>query len=183
MTTPRLDTALRLTGWISAGLILLAPAIAMRFTPQVNWTVDDFIAAGLMLGVTGLAMEAVLRASPRWGYRIAGAIAAASGLMLVWASLAVGLVGAESEPVNLLYAAVIAVLVSGAFVARLKAGAMARTLIAAAATQGSVTALALVADHAAGPGTLIEILGANSVFIFAFLLSAGLFAHDARRVT
>lgn len=181
LSNPRLDMLLRVIGWSGAILLLLTPLAAMQFTDEVNWTPGDFIAAAFLLAATGGAMEAVFRVSPRWDYRFAGGIAAGSGLMLVWAALAVGITGAESEPVNLLYAAVLSVLVAGAFIVRLQADGMARTMIAAAAVQAIIIVIALAVGYGAETGQeLIEVLGANGVFLLAFLLSAGLFRIAAR---
>lgn len=177
----RLDMILRVIGWGGAITLLLLPLIAMQFTDEVNWTPGDFVAAAIMFGATGVAMEALFRKSANWTYRMAGGIAAGSGLLLIWAVLAVGIIGAESDPVNLLFAAVFAVLVGGAVIVRLEADGMARTLIAAAVVQAIITVIALAVGYGAETGyELIEVLGANGVFILAFLLSAGLFRVAAK---
>lgn len=179
--TPRLDTILRVTGWGGAITLLLLPLIAMQFTDEVDWTPGDFLAAALLLGATGVAMEAFFQKSSNWIYRIAGGIAAGSGLLLVWSVLAVGIIGAESDPVNLLFASVLAVLVGGPVIVRLEADGMARTLIAAAIVQAIIMVIALAVGYGAETGyEPIEVLGANGVFILAFLLSAGLFRLAAR---
>jgi hypothetical protein len=176
-----LDRVLRIAGWGGAIVLLLLPLIAMQFTDEVNWMPGDFSAAALLLGATGVAMEAVFRKSTNWTYRIAGGIAAGSGLLLVWAVLAVGIIGAESDPVNLLFAAVLAVLAGGAVIVRLEADGMARTLIAAAVVHAIIMGIALAVGYGAETGyELIEVLGANGVFILAFLLSAGLFRIAAK---
>ena len=172
---------LRVIGWGGAITLLLLPLIAMQFTDEVDWTLGDFLAAAILLGATGVAMEAIFRKSQNWTYRIAGGIAAGAGLLLVWAVLAVGIIGAESDPMNLLYAAVLAVLVGGAVIVRLEADGMARTLIAAAVVQAIITGIALAVGFGSETGhALIEVLGANGVFILAFLLSAGLFRVAAK---
>lgn len=177
----RLDMMLRVIGWGGALTLLLLPLIAMQFTDEVSWTQSDFIAAGILLGATGAAMELFFRSSPNWFYRIAGGVAAAGGLLLVWSVLAVGIIGAESDPVNLLFAAVFAVLVGGTAIVRLEADGMARTMIAAAVVQTVVMGIALSAGYGSETSyELIEVLGANGVFILAFLLSAGLFRIAAR---
>lgn len=177
----RLDCVLRIAGWGGAITLLILPLIAMQFTDEVDWTPGDFLAAALLLGATGVSMEAFFRKSPNWIYRVAGGIAAGSGLLLVWSVLAVGIIGAESDPVNLLFAAVFAVLVGGAVIVRLEADGMARTLIAAAVVQAIIAGIALAVGYGAQTGqALIEVLGANGVFILAFLLSAGLFRIAAR---
>ena len=37
--------------WLFAAALLLAPLVAMQFTDEVNWTLSDFLAFGLMLTV------------------------------------------------------------------------------------------------------------------------------------
>jgi len=53
----------RLTARVSAATaaILSLPALAMLFTDQVNWTFTDFVLAGLLLAVVGIAIELAVR--------------------------------------------------------------------------------------------------------------------------
>jgi hypothetical protein len=74
-------------------ILLLIPLIAMQFTDEVNWSLIDFIVAGLLLFGTGLILELVLRKVGNMKYRIAILITLLLGLMLVWAELAVGIFG------------------------------------------------------------------------------------------
>jgi hypothetical protein len=75
-----------------AGLLLI-PLIAMRFTTQVNWDVFDFIVAGILLLGTGLACEFVLRTVRKTSYRVAICLGFLFALVIVWAELAVGIIG------------------------------------------------------------------------------------------
>jgi len=51
----RLWQTLRILGWIGVAAILIAPAVAMRFTSEVNWGLTDFLFAGvLLIGGAGL---------------------------------------------------------------------------------------------------------------------------------
>ena len=84
----------RLIGIVSAvGLLLLAHLIAMRFTNEVNWSAFDFVVAAILLLGTGLAIELVLRVVKKFEYRMAICAAILLGLFIVWAELAVGLIG------------------------------------------------------------------------------------------
>ena len=76
------------------GLFLLAPLLAMQFTTQVTWTAFDFAAAAILLTGTGLLFLLALRAFPTRRSRIGAGVALACGMLLVWAELAVGIVGA-----------------------------------------------------------------------------------------
>lgn len=75
-----------------AGLLLI-PLIAMRFTKEVNWTLPDFVAAGILLSGTGLLCELVMRKVINIKYRIAICAALLAALLLVWLELAVGIFG------------------------------------------------------------------------------------------
>jgi len=74
-------------------IILLVPLIAMQFTDEVNWTLPDFVVAGVLLLGTGLMCELVLRKVKNINYRIAICVALLLALLLIWAELAVGIFG------------------------------------------------------------------------------------------
>ena len=78
---------------VAVALLLLIPFLAMKFTGEVNWTPIDFITAGVLLLGTGLAIELVLRNVKKLRYRLAICAAILLGLFIVWAELAVGLIG------------------------------------------------------------------------------------------
>ena len=88
---PSRGNRLRVAAWSAAALALLAPAVAMRFTGEVNWGGEDFLAAAAMILVTGSLVELSLRVFRRPATRLAAAGALASAFLLVWAQLAVGL--------------------------------------------------------------------------------------------
>ena len=53
----KLWNTLRILGWLGVAAILVAPAIAMRFTTEVNWTQSDFVYAGILLIGGGAVIE------------------------------------------------------------------------------------------------------------------------------
>jgi len=70
--------------------ILLVPAVAMRFTHEVDWGAGDFLVGGALLAGTGLAyVLAKRRIAGRAGRLLVGGLLAL-GLLLAWAELAVG---------------------------------------------------------------------------------------------
>jgi ABC-type cobalt transport system substrate-binding protein len=75
------------------GAILLIPFIAMQFTTEVNWTASDFIIMGILLLVTVLGIDLVLRKVSKTQNRllISGIIFAV--FFVIWAELAVGIFG------------------------------------------------------------------------------------------
>lgn len=90
--TPAPTHRLRPYGWSLAALLLALPAVAMRFTDEVQWTALDFVVFGGLLLVTGLALEAIARwiRSPR--HRMGLASLALLAFLLAWAQGAVGLI-------------------------------------------------------------------------------------------
>lgn len=143
-------TATRLAGWGAAAVLLLLPFVAMQFTDQVAWSFLDFVVAGVLVGGVGLLYELALRATPDWAYRAAVALALAAAFLLVWLNLAVGIIGSENNPANLMYAGVLVVGTGGALLARFRPLGMARALVASAVALGMVAGVALAVDSVAG---------------------------------
>ena len=73
--------------------LLLIPLIAMQFTDEVNWTLFDFVVAGVLLLGTGLMCEFVMRKVKKIRYRIVICAVLLAALLLVWLELAVGIFG------------------------------------------------------------------------------------------
>lgn len=151
-------------------LLLLVP-LAMQFP----WNLFDYVLAGALLFGTGVAYVLVSRRG-NIAYRVAAGLALASALFLLWANLAVGLIGSENEPANLMYFAVLAVGIAGALIARFRAPGMARALFAMALAQALVAAIALATGMGEYPGSSVsEILRVNAFFVALFGLAAALF--------
>mgnify|MGYP006165907083 FL=1 len=88
------NTPQRLLIIISIVLLLLSvPLIAMQFTDEVNWNTFDFMVAGILLMGTGLAVELVLRTIRSTQKRILLCGFILFVLFLIWAELAVGILG------------------------------------------------------------------------------------------
>ncbi len=161
--------------------LLLVPLVAMQFSDEVSWTLADFVAAGVLLYGAGLVYQLVARKAATVSYRLAAAVALGSALMLVWAALAVGIIGVEGDPADLMYGGVLALGIIGAIVGRFEAPAMARTLFATAFAQALVAGIALVAGkHEAPMSSVAEIVLVNAFFVALFLVSGLLFRYAAR---
>jgi len=172
-------------------LLLSIPLVAMQFDTGVNWSVFDFVVAGVLLFGTGLTYVLVARKWNNSVYRLAVGVAVAAGLLLVWANLAVGLVGSEGNPANLLYGGVLAVALIGALATHFRPLGMSRAMFAAAFTYALVTVVALfiwkptgaTAEPAVG---MVNVLSANAAFAALWVVSGWLFqragaagaAHD-----
>ncbi len=75
------------------GALLLIPLVAMVFSDGADWSLSDFILAGLLIGTTGLGFELLARSSKNDRSKLIISIVLALIFVLVWAELAVGLFG------------------------------------------------------------------------------------------
>jgi hypothetical protein len=166
--------------WAFAALVLLLPLVAMRFTDAVVWDGTDFAVAGAMLLSACGAYELAARTGNR-AYQAAVALAAVAALILVWMNFAVGVIGSEDDPANLMYGGVLAVGLLGAVIARFRPRGMAYALCATALAQALAGAVALVAGWGAAganwPGVVVVLTG---FFTALWLVSASLFRKAAR---
>jgi hypothetical protein len=168
-----------------AAVVLLMPAVAMRFTGEVNWSASDFVVMGAMLATACALYElgAWLSRSP--AYRAAFGIAVIAGFLTVWVNLAVGMFGSEHNPLNLMFAGVLLVAALGALRARFRARGMARAMGATAVAQMLAAAVGLAIgltagmDELGGPGIGREAF-LTACFAVPWLASAQLF-HKARQ--
>lgn len=171
----------RVAPWAIAALILLLPLVAMRFTDEVAWDETDFAIIGAMLfGACG-AYELAARMTGNIAYRAAVGVAVVAAFILIWINLAVGIIGSEDNPANLMYGGVLAVGILGALIARFQPHGMARALAATALAQALVGAIALIgglgSTGANWPGAIALLTGA---FAALWLISAWLFRKAAR---
>jgi hypothetical protein len=146
----------------------------MQFTTEVNWDLSDFIIFAVMLAAAGGAFELAARMTPNSAYRAAAGVALAAAFLLIWMNGAVGIIGNEENPANLMYAGVLAVGLIGAVVARGRPKEMARVMIAAAFAQILVAVIALIA----GLGYTFVVTG---LFVALWLTSAWLFQKSSEQ--
>ena len=156
----------RLLGWGAAGFILLLPLIF-----RAPWTASDYVVMGVLLGSVGLGLELAFRASRNAAYRVGAALAVVTAFLLVWVNGAVGMIGSEDNPLNLMFAGVLAIALFGALRGRFRSAGMALAMLAAALTQ-------FVAGLA---GLSTDMRGGMLAALFAglWLLSAALFRKAA----
>ena len=113
-------------------------------------------------------------------YRLGLALAAFTALFLLWAVGALGIIGAGGEP-DRMFLGVLAVLLVGTAVARLRPSGMALALAATAVAQGIVTVIALATGMADNEGASVgEIVMINGMYGVLWLASAWLFTRSAQ---
>lgn len=165
----------RLIGWAVPVGLLTVPAVA-----NWPWSAADFIVAGAMFALVGGTFELAVRASGNLAYRSGAAIAIATAFFLVWINLAVGIIGSEDNPLNLMFFGVIAAALVGSIAARFAAAGMARAMTIAASLQGLIGLAVFLLDLGRGepPGT-VGLLLLIEFFAATWLLSAWCFRKAA----
>jgi len=171
--------------WVIAILsILMIPLVAMQFTNEVNWSLSDFIIMGIILFSIGLSYELIARKSEEIVYRSAFGVALAGVFLLLWVNGAVGIIGSEDNPANLMYGMVLIAGILGSFMSRLKSKDMMVTLLVIALIQFIVPIVALIfepANASWGKTGVIGVFVLNAFFVMLFIISALLFRRTSER--
>lgn len=162
----------RVVGWGLAALLLLLPLVAMQFTPEVNWTLGDFIFAAFLFGLVGVTAELTVRATADWWYRAGAFLALAAAFLIIWVNGAVGMIGDEGNDYNLLFLGVIVLALVGAVIGRFRAMGLAYSMAASAAAHLAVGLFGMTIDPLGG-------LFSAGFSIF-WMLSAALFWRSGR---
>ncbi|HET9428435.1 MAG TPA: hypothetical protein VFO69_08775 [Allosphingosinicella sp.] len=170
----------RLIFWSIPVTLLLLPAVAMQFTNEVNWDVFDFIFATIMFGSVGLVLELTVRSSDNVAFRTAVGLAIAAAFLIIWINGAVGIIGDEDNPANLMFGAVLAVALLGSIAALFRAPGLAMAMFAAAIVQIAVGVIALASGMAEGPAAPYDVIGSTGFLTGMWLVSGLLFRKAAR---
>ena len=162
----------RVAGWSIPVLLLMLPAVAMQFTSEVDWSVSDFIFAAVMFGIVGMAFELIVRTSDSLAYRFGAGLAVMAAFLTIWVNGAVGMIGSEDNPYNLMFGGVLMIALIGSVVARFRPAGMAAAMLAASIAQAVLSGL----------GFSTDVRGAMFSMAFAglWLLAAALFRNAAQ---
>ena len=171
----RLWRAVRWVVWGGAAFLLLLPLVAMQFTAEVNWTLFDFIVMGTMLGLVCGAYEVAVRVARSNVYVIAAGVAVAAAFLLTWINLAVGIIGSENNPANLMFFGVLVIGFIAVLFARLAPLGMARAMELTAVAQAVVGVIAFFTTSGQPEAYLLP-----GFFVAMWLISAQLFRKAAR---
>jgi hypothetical protein len=171
----------RVARWGGAAALLCVPAIAMRYTSEVDWTASDFVVMGVLFAAVLGAYEFLASRSPSFAYRAASVLTTLGLFLLIWINLAVGIIGHEGNPANLMFAGVITILVGGACVTRFKSAGMGRTLLTAAVVQLAIGIIALAAGLGVeGRGWPRDVIALTIFFTGLWTTAGTLFRLSAR---
>lgn len=162
-----LDQPHRALMWSAAAILMILPIMLMG-------GVDDpgaLVMLGGMVVILGAGYELAMRVPAQLAYRTGMGVGVLAALMLIWINLAVGIIGSEDNPQNLIYAGVVTVALSGAILTRFRPRAMAWAMAAAAAAQAAVFTFAWIAGW--------QFTGPITVFFGALWLIAALLFRRA----
>jgi hypothetical protein len=163
---------------LTTALLLCIPFIAMRFTDEVKWSAADFIIMGILIFGTGLSYVLLTRSSSNIINRAAVALAIGSTFLLIWANLAVGLIGSGPNAANLMYIGIVAIVIIGTFLSRFTAKGMERVMFTTTIALLLFAVIQLLAKMYEYHGSsIIEIIGVNLFFATLFAVSGLLFRH------
>lgn len=165
----------RIAVWGGAAALMLAPAVATQVSDEMMWGSEDFLLVGLMLLAACGAWELAMRKTRSWAYAAAAVVAAGTAFLLFLVNGAVGFIGNEDNPVNLLFFGVLTLALGGAIIVRFRAEGMARAMAVTAGAQVAAAALAVLIV----PDVKGFLLG-TAMFVPLWLLSAWLFARAAQ---
>ncbi len=171
----------RLLLWGIPTALLITPAVAMQFTSEVQWTPFDFIFASVLLFGSAGTIDLAIRKGGSVAYRLGAGLAVLVSFLLVWVNGAVGVIGNEDNPANLMFIAIIMIAAAGAVAARFEARGMARAMTVAFGLNAGIAVAAPIygwgADEPPGMIRLTMLIG---TFAMMWGLSAALFAKAAR---
>lgn len=118
-----------------ATALLTVPLVASFFVEGWLWTGSDYVFAWIMFAGAFLGYAFVSHQGDSVVYRSAVGLAVLGVFLLIWISLAVGIIGSEDNPANLLYLGVLLVGFLGTLITRLEARGMASTMFIVAVVQ------------------------------------------------
>ncbi len=166
---PELGKAILRAALVALGL-LMAPLVASRLVDGWNWPFGAFVFAYVLFFGTALAYGLIARKMTAWSYKAGVGLALVAGFALGWSNMVH--VSDSENPANLLYFSVLAVGVVGAWLARLRAPGLARTLFVMAAT---LALIALTLPSGAPPDMARRMAIGHGVLAVSFTASGLLF--------
>ncbi|NUN70472.1 MAG: hypothetical protein HUU02_12245 [Bacteroidetes bacterium] len=161
--------ALRLL--LAVGALLLIPLTAMQFTGEVNWDPFDFFVAFVLLTGTGLTYKLISDRLNQSSYRRGVALAAVTSLAVIWVNLAVGIIGNEEHPANLMFFGVLLTGFTGAILSGFRPHGLSLTMFGMAAGQFLIPVIAFIVWRPEITVGVVKVFLFNWVFVMLFVAS------------
>jgi len=162
--------------WAGLVILLCIPLTASFFTDEVMWSGFDYLFATIMLGLVGVAGHAAILSPRSLFFKLGVLLMIAAIFLIVWICLAVGFIGDVTDPANLMFTALILLVLTGCVVTKLNPKKMASVMMTTAAFQFA----SLIAGVAIFDAELVAIL-AQMILIIVWLMIASLFKTDSIR--
>ena len=152
--------------------LLMVPLVASQVVDGWNWDAAGFVFVYVLFFGTGMAYALIARRMGAWSYKAGVGVALVTGFGLGWSNMVH--VADSENPANLLYYSVLAVGGVGAWLARLEARGLARTLFAMAA---ALALIAVMLPSGAPPYLARNMAILHGVFVALFTASGLLLRH------
>lgn len=75
---------------LGTAVLLLVPLVAMQFSDDVDWKLNDFVVAGVLLMAAGFVLELIISKIRGKNHRIIAVSVLVLAFLYLWAELAVG---------------------------------------------------------------------------------------------
>jgi hypothetical protein len=157
---------------LGALAVLMVPLVASQVVEGWNWSAGSFVFVYVLFFGTGMVYAVIARKMGAWSYKAGVAVALVTGFGLGWSNMVH--VADSENPANLVYYSVLAVGAVGAWLARLEARGLARTLFAMAAT---LALIAVILPSGAPPYLARNMAIGHGVLVALFTASGLLFRH------
>ena len=170
----QLNKTIRRAALVALGL-LMAPLVASQFVEDWHWGVGGFVFAYLMFFGTALAYGLIARTMGEWAYKAGVGLALVTGFVMGWTNMVH--ISESENPANFIYFGVLWVGGVGAWIARLEARGMAKSMftMAMALALVSPVGVMLFPDVRSEPGQNLMLV--RGVFVTLFAASGLLFRH------
>jgi hypothetical protein len=165
---------------------MLLPLLGSLFLEGWAWSGSDYVFAAVLFFGTACLFELGSVMSSNIMYRLGFGLALISGFLLVWGNLAVGFIGSEDNPANLMYFGVVAIGFLGAIISRFQAKGLSKVMFVMAVAQALVPVIAWMmksafAEHPDAAGAPL-VFALNAIFVLLFVGSGLLFRHASRDI-
>ncbi|MBZ0182205.1 MAG: hypothetical protein K8F60_07090 [Melioribacteraceae bacterium] len=169
---------------IASTLFLIIPLTGMLLSAGVNWGFFDFIFAWVLLFSAGFTYKYIASRKSNTKYKAALAIAVFTSLFIVWSNLAVGIIGSEDNPVNLIYFVMLFAVIIGGVAVKFHPKGLSILMFAAAAAHGLIPFIAFVLIGAENIERFTRemnvLIGIHLFIIMLWTISGLLFRYSAQ---
>ena len=170
----------RIAAWFATAGLIALPITIQLISGNFGWSLADFVSVTIILLMSCGLFDIAARSASSASYLAGTSAALAAGFGSIVLNGAIGFVGSEDEPHNLLFLAVVCVAVIGAVLARGHAMALSIAMSAAGIAHIVVSiGLLINADGTSDGDPQMEVVGLT-VFAAMWLASAWLFRKASR---